>query len=148
MNISRFSVAVVALALLTVVTGCTASRGYPIFDREQTAEDELSAVFDKLELDEFAAATSRFSATHDGVDYYLIKRAGEAAGAECVAIADPEWPLIGCGDFAVVSGQGVGATQIVPAPAQDDEEWTAISDNVRVRADRQRLRRRSTGHAR
>jgi hypothetical protein len=49
-----------------------------------------------------------------------------------VAIADPEWPLSGCGDFAVVSGQGVGATQIVPASAQDDGERTAISDNVRV----------------
>jgi hypothetical protein len=90
--------AVAAIQLLhslcfPVVTGCTASRGYPMFDREQTAEDELPAEFDKLELDEFDLTTSRFSATQ-GVDYYLVKRAEAADGGptECVAIADSQWP--------------------------------------------------------
>ncbi|WP_166878843.1 hypothetical protein [Salinibacterium sp. ZJ450] len=136
MNVSRLSVAIGALALLTVITGCTASGGYPIFDREQTAEDELPAVFDKMDLGEYDVASSRFSATHEGVDYYLIKEV-DAAGrpTECVAIADPEWPVIGCGAYSVVSGIGVDEVQLVPAPAQDDDEWTAISDNVRVKAD-------------
>lgn len=63
------------------------------------------------------------------------ERREQAAGAECVAIADPEWPLVGCGDFSVVIGMGVGPARIVPVPAHDDDEWTAISDNVRVKAD-------------
>lgn len=95
-------------------------------------------MFDKLELDEFNVATSRYSATHEGVDYHLIKRAenADSGPTECVAIADPEWPVIGCGDFTAVGGQGVGPAQLVPAPAQDDDEWMSISDNVRVKADR------------
>ena len=140
MKISRFSISVATLALLTIITGCTTSNGYQIFDREQTAEDKLPAVFnEKLVLDEFDLSTSRFSVTHDGVDYYLIRKAEDSADGpmQCLAVADPLWPSIGCGsDGVTLSGGGLDTVQLVPAPAQDSDEWTAISDNVRVKPER------------
>jgi hypothetical protein len=113
--------------------GC-APDGYSIFERPQTADDRLPReMVDSMDLSDFLLSTARFSASYDGVDYYLVKPS-EGTMGPCIAVvgAGAGGPSIACG----ASGLSVGTdpeVQLVPEPAVEGRGWIAISDNLRVR---------------
>lgn len=129
---SMIAVAGVAAGLVALsMTGCAAG-GYSIFERPQTAHDRLPrAMVDSMDLSDFNLSTSRFSASHEGVDYYLVKPS-EGTMGPCIALVGEAGPSISCAG----SGLSVGTdpeVQLVPEPPVEGRGWVAISDNLRVR---------------
>jgi hypothetical protein len=122
--------AVATLAALSL-SGCAAG-GYSIFDRPQTARDRLPReMVESMDLSDFTLSTSRFSASYDGVDYYLVKPS-EGTMGPCLALLGEGGPSVSC----AASGLSVGTdpeVQLVPEPAVEGRGWVAISDNLRVR---------------
>jgi hypothetical protein len=134
--------AVLAMVCGASLTGCITatsdpSNGYPIFEREQTAEDHLPDSFDELSLEEYDLESSRYSGSHEDVDYYLIRMndSNERTGF-CLAIAAEVNPMIGCGGSGggSIGGSGVRTAEFMPEPAVSTEGWVSVSDNVRVSA--------------
>ncbi len=136
---NRFCTLATAVGVLAALTACSGAN-YPDFDREKASEDDLPAVFsDEFDLDQYDLSTSRFEATHEGVDYYLIRTRGTSPSGvlECVAVAHPVLPSISCGAGGVtVAAPGFGEVQLVSALSPDHDEWTKISDNLLVPAER------------
>jgi hypothetical protein len=129
----RFGCGVSAVLLLLVLTACTGVSGYPIFDREPTAADELPPSFDDIDMSEYDLSTVRWSASHESVDFYLIRTTDGMS--TCLAVAAAEQSSVACGGAAgvTVGAPGVYDAQLVHAPAVDGDGYTAVSENVRVR---------------
>jgi hypothetical protein len=119
-----------ALAVLSL-SGC-APGGYSIFDRPQTARDRLPReMVESMDLSDFTLSTSRFSASHNGVDYYLVKPS-EGTMGPCIALLGERGPSVSCAGSGVSVGNDP-EVQLVPEPAVEGRGWIAISDNLRVR---------------
>ena len=135
MKIRRLGFVALSVAIAGLLAGCTGSDSYELFDRPATTKDELPALFGE-EFDEYADFASRFSASHDGVDYYVLRDEDALPGAMlyCVAVA-AEKPLIACSgsEGVTASGAGVPEVRLVPTDAQSGEGWIAISENLLVR---------------
>ncbi|GAB2460306.1 hypothetical protein HD599_001217 [Conyzicola lurida] len=123
---------VVGVAAVLLLAGCAGS-GFSVLDREQTAEDELpDRMVDGMELDEYDLESSRFSGTHNGVDFYLVRN--EDMDDPCLAFSgDNDFELgIVCGGEVQTTISGFDAWLVRDTAASNDE-WTAISDNLLVR---------------
>jgi hypothetical protein len=137
---ARFGTAFAVLAALSLAAvGCGSADGYPIMRKEQRDSDRLPTSFTNgMDVSDLEKNSTRLSAELDGTRYYLIlnDESGEP-GVPCLAIDGPD-PMIGCGGGGVVTvtpaGRSGHAVQLVPSPAVSGDGWTAISDNVRVRA--------------
>ena len=102
--------------------------------REQTAKDELPGAFDAMDLSTFDTSTSRFTATYEGNDYYVIMP--EGGQAPCLAITgSPGTPITVCSSdgFVETTLQDGTVVQFGPEPVPGGRGWVAISANVRVK---------------
>ena len=133
------SALLLAAALGVALSGC-AGASYPVFEQEQTADDLLPTDF-PVETDEYDLSTTRHVGSHEGVEYFLVKRNdNETGGAPCVVVVgdDPYGSIIGCsgGDGRVTVGPG-GGSQAALAPAGEAvgeaEGWTRVGDYIAVR---------------
>lgn len=124
---------VLGLAVVSLA-GCSGNSGYPIFDREPTSADvlppEVASMFEEqpaVDLD-----SSRFAATHEGADLYLLEGTG---GMICIALAKGEQSSTACGGgggpLGVTSGT-IGTFVIGAAPIDELDGWTVLSENIRV----------------
>ncbi|WP_141879572.1 hypothetical protein [Homoserinimonas aerilata] len=120
--------AVVAMAVLVLLTGCAAS-GISEFDREQRAADKLDlpSRYDDVQVD---SDSTRWLAERDGVDFY----AAQSADGTCLILVkggDVDGSLAGCGSGEVgVSGLGFPTVHLYvdgppPAPTESMIELTS-----------------------
>jgi hypothetical protein len=131
----RIRLAVTAAVLIgcaTLVSGCAASDGFPVFNADSKPSDELPDLpaLDDGQLDDYDLGTSRFVASHVGDDLFLIK---SNDGQVCLVVVNDN-PVIGCGgsgNFGLSSGTGA-TYEVRPAPIPDKEGWTVLADNLRV----------------
>ena len=130
-----------AIVCGSVLTGClaptpNAASGYPIFDRDQTTEDELPDYFDAIDLSQYDLSTTRYSGSLDDVDYFLLRTndSNETYGF-CLAIASADNPMVGCAGVGggTLGGQGLDNAEFMPEPVTADDGWVTVSENVRVR---------------
>jgi hypothetical protein len=130
----RISSAPSALLVLGVLllTGCTQA-GYLVLDRERTAQDELPADFERVDLDGYDLSTSRYSGSYQDTDFYVLLPEGKLA--PCLALSGAGGPVIVCGGDGAVETRLPDGTRVQfgPEPAVGGRGWAAISDNIRVR---------------
>ena len=109
--------------------------GYPIFDRDQTPDDILPSDFDEIDLSEFDESSSRYSGTHDDVDYFLLRGLDSPDSSYCLATAAGEGSQIACsGPQGLTSNSYLTVeAPMMPEPAISADGWMSISDNVRVK---------------
>jgi hypothetical protein len=123
---------VVLVGLVLALAGC-ASEGFSVLEGEQGEKDRLPASFDAVDLSGYDLASSRWSASYDGRDFFVI--VPESGTAPCLAVAGDGGPLVACGGSGHVETQMSDGTrvQFMPGPAIAGDGWTVISDNIRVR---------------
>jgi hypothetical protein len=134
------ALSVLAVLCASALSGCAAPTensliGYPVFDREQTEEDQLPSSFDQLDLVGYDLTTVRFSGSHNDVNYYLLRTYNADPGTGyCLAIGSGENPIIGCAGVGggSVGGDGLATAEFMPGPAITIDDWFSVSDNVRV----------------
>lgn len=117
-----------------LLAGC-ASSAYPAFEREATEQDAVPddfALFEsaeeeyKLDLDTF-----RHEASHESAEIYLVKSTDENV---CLVVAAGEESFMSCGSQGgeITAGSPAGTFGMGPAPIQERDGWTVLSENVRV----------------
>ena len=113
------------------LAGCTAGDGFPIFDREPTAQDELPSDFPDIDLEGYDVESLRFAGSHEDVDLFVIRMEN---GTPCILVEAGQRSSIGCGSggSVEVSTPGVGTFRLGPAPMPSTEGWTVISENVQA----------------
>ena len=134
MTKTRLGAPVVGIAALLLLAGCSGT-GFSVLDTEQTEEDQLPAIMvDSLELDDYDLASSRFSASYEGVDMYLLT--DKDLGMPCLAVSgegELDNVIVCGGNGEVETSVGGFDVQLVREPAVEADGWTVISDNLRVR---------------
>ena len=126
----RFLVWAASGLLAVGLAGCATGDGFPIFDREPTAQDGLPSDFPDIDLESYDADSIRFAGSYEDVDLFVIRMEN---GTPCLLVEAGQRSVIGCGGGSVdVSSQGVGTFRLGPAPMPSQDGWTVVSENVQA----------------
>lgn len=126
--------ALVLAAVVGVLAACASGSGFTDLDREATSADVLPSELPAYASDGLAEESARFAGEHDGVDYFLVRRAED--GGVCVVVFRPateEW-VTGCGGSGITAVSGVGVSVVVaPDGSPELDEGTPVGANIVVR---------------
>ena len=113
------------------LAGCASGDGFPIFDREPTAEDELPSDFPDIDLDGYDVDSIRLAGSHEDVGLFVIRMEN---GTPCLLVEAGPKSSIGCGGggSVEVSTPGIGTFRLGPAPMPSQHGWTVVSENVQA----------------
>ena len=127
----RFLVLAASGLLAVGLAGCATGDGFPIFDREPTAQDGLPSDFPDIDLESYDADSIRFAGSHEDVDLFVIRMEN---GTPCLLVEAGRKSSIGCGGggSVEVSTPFVGTFRLGPAPMPSQDGWTAVSENVQA----------------
>jgi len=121
-----------AAALGVALSGCAGQADYPVFDREQTADDLLPHGA-TIDTEIYDLSSTRAAGSADDAEFFLVKNADMDAGPCLVIVAAGE-AAVGCAGSGLVLEYGGVKAALAPKgePAGEYKGWTRVSDYVTV----------------